>query len=299
MIFSYIIRTLNEAKYLEELMSALIAQDIGDYGYEIVVVDSGSDDDSVKISKKFNANVILISREDFTFGKSLNLGCNAARGDILFFISGHCIPVNNNWALDLAKPIIQNDSVYSFGKQIGARTTQFSEHQIFRKNFPDFEINSTKEIGFFCNNANSALSKNVWSQMPFDESLTGLEDLDLAKKLTMSDKKISYQSKASVYHIHEESSFQIFNRYRRESIALKKILPEIYFNSFDFIRYTVSSIAYDIIYAAQNRSLLKELRSIFSYRFLQYYGTWRGYHGHGNFTKATKDAFFYPNKIKK
>ena len=38
--------------------------------------------------------------------------------------------------------------------------------------------------GFFCNNANAALLKAVWEEHPFDEELTGLEDMHLAKKLT-------------------------------------------------------------------------------------------------------------------
>lgn len=296
MTFSYVIRTLNEAMYLRELLAALSNQKIECHEYEIVVVDSGSEDGTVEIAKEFNANIVSIQRSEFTFGRSLNLGCNASKGDILFFISGHCIPVDNKWALELAKPIINQECIYAFGKQIGARTTKFSEHQIFHKNFPDHAINSTCEIGFFCNNANSALLKDTWLNTNFDEDLTGLEDLDLAKKLTASGFKLSYQNNACVYHIHDESYSQIFMRYKRESIALKKIMPEIHFHIIDFLRYTLSSIFFDLITAAKSKLLWNEIFGIFTFRFLQYYGTLQGYQGHGNVTKATKDSFFYPEK---
>src|SRR5690606_41754809 len=51
--------------------------------------------------------------------------------------------------------------------------------------------------GFFCNNANSAISREAWERYRFDESVTGLEDMELARdrkstRLNSSHVKISY-----------------------------------------------------------------------------------------------------------
>ena len=77
-----------------------------------------------------------IKKEDFSFGKSLNVGCNFSNGDYLVFVSGHCIPVDNHWLENLVSPLEDNCG-YTYGKQIGRGTTKFSENQLFKKYFPD------------------------------------------------------------------------------------------------------------------------------------------------------------------
>jgi len=47
---------------------------------------------------------------------------------------------------------------------------------------------------------------------------------------------ISYASEAEVVHVHHETPRGVFNRYRREAMAYKKIHPESHFNVYDFAR---------------------------------------------------------------
>ena len=65
----------------------------------------------------------------------------------------------------------------------------------------------------FCNNANSAIRRSLWKSLPYNEELTGLEDLDWANKVTSLGKKIIYNAKAEVIHVHNETSKKIYNRY--------------------------------------------------------------------------------------
>ena len=95
MIISVVIRTLNEETYLSELLEKILKQSIeNEDEVEIVIVDSGSSDRTLEIANKFNCRITNIKKEDFTFGRSLNQGSEFSNGDILVFISGHCIPVN-------------------------------------------------------------------------------------------------------------------------------------------------------------------------------------------------------------
>lgn len=86
-------------------------------------------------------------------------------------------------------------------------------------------------MGFFCNNANSALKTSAWKEYRFAEDLTGLEDMFFAKQLTLDGKKIGYVAEAPVYHIHDESWRQIRLRYEREAVALQRIIPELQLGS--------------------------------------------------------------------
>ena len=94
-LISIIIRTYNEERYLRELLETIKVQELPYSETEIIIVDSGSTDRTLPIAESFDCKITHISKKDFTFGRSLNHGCEIARGDILVFISGHCIPVKN------------------------------------------------------------------------------------------------------------------------------------------------------------------------------------------------------------
>lgn len=292
MLVSIIIRTYNEQKHLEELLNSINQQECKEIQHEVVIVDSGSTDRTLLIAEKYACRITHIKKEEFTFGRSLNIGCDFAQGEILIFISGHCIPVSSNWLENLVKPIIEQQAVYTYGCQKGNGDTNFSEHQVFKKYYPS--QSKIPQDGFFCNNANSALLKQQWQQIPYCELLTGLEDMHLAKNIVEQGHKIAYVADATVFHIHEESWSQVKNRYERESIALQKIMPEVHMNFFDFINYYVSAITHDVIEAKRQNILFKNFKDILLFRLMQYWGSYKGNHEHRKLSAETKKKYFYP-----
>ena len=56
--------------------------------YEIIYVDSRSEDDSIEIVKKYQEVTIIKLIEDYNAAIARNLGANLAKGDVLFFIDG-------------------------------------------------------------------------------------------------------------------------------------------------------------------------------------------------------------------
>lgn len=292
MLVSIIIRTYNEERYLNVLIESIKNQIINNINFEIIIVDSGSTDKTLDIAIKHACNIYSIKKEDFSFGKSLNIGCQNSNGEILVFISGHCIPATNDWLINLVNPIIDSKVVLTYGRQIGNEISKFSEMQVFKKYFP--LNNKLPQEDFFCNNANSAILKETWERYKFDENLTGLEDMYLAKTLKLADYKIGYIANACVYHIHIENWRQIKNRYERESVALQLIMPEIHFTFLNLLIYLVSSIYYDSIIAFSEKKLLKNIVNIIKYRSAQYYGSYIGNHSHRKISRKLKEKYFYP-----
>ena len=239
---SIIIRTFNEERYLPYLLNKIRLQSLYNQT-ETIIVDSGSTDSTLSIANDYETRIIEIEKRNFTFGRSLNMGCEKAKGKYLVIVSAHCIPQNNYWIENLVTPLFKNISSYSYGRQIGSKETFFSEEQIFNKYYPP--ITNLFQKGFFCNNANSALTKKEWKIYKFDETLTGLEDIDLAKKIYNNGGNISYVSEACVYHCHKETWQQISRRFERESYALLKISPEITINKFKLVYYIFSAIFFD------------------------------------------------------
>ena len=289
---SIVIRTYNEVKHLPQLLSGIRDQEIPGISCETILVDSGSNDGTVDVATSYGCRVLTIRKSDFTFGRSLNLGCQAATGRYLVFVSGHCVPANSRWLMELISPLTEGIADYVYGKQIGNGDSRFSECQIFKKYFPD--VSSVPQNSFFCNNANAALQKHVWKSHRFNEDLTGLEDMELAKRLISAGLKIGYISTAPVYHLHEESWAKVRNRFEREAVALQHIMPEIQISVADMLRYIASSILMDLGYAVQQRDFSKRLGEIILYRCSQYWGSYRGNHFHRRLSRERKERYFYP-----
>lgn len=291
MIASIIIRTYNEARYLPKLLLSITEQ-VCDFPYETIIVDSGSTDETLSIAKNFNTQIVRIKRNDFTFGKSLNYGCEIASGKYLVFISGHCIPENNDWLKELIKPLNIEEIAYTYGRQIGNETSRFSECQIFSKYFPD--INAIPQEGFFCNNANAALKKKIWQQFPFNEKLTGLEDMELAKRLINENYKLAYVADAAVYHLHDESWHQVRIRYQREAIALRHIMPEVHIRFTDFVRFYLSAVLIDAGCSLKENFNLRRVCQILAFRLMQYWGSYRGNNESKKMSARLREEYFYP-----
>jgi rhamnosyltransferase len=290
-LVSIIIRTLNEERHLNELLEAIASQAHPEIDVEVVIVDSGSTDSTLAIAKQFGCRITHIDKREFTFGRSLNMGCEFARGDILAFISGHCIPCSPNWLTGLLAPLDEGCD-YVYGRQVGRDTTKFSEKQIFQKYFP--EESRVPQVGFFCNNANAAIRRDVWRSNRFNEDLTGCEDMYLARSIVEKGGSIGYCADAAVFHIHDESWRSLLYRYEREAVALRKILPEVHINLLDFVRFVSVGIVKDFRAAFGYRVFWKEAVSICLFRTIQYYGAYKGNHIHRKISQATKMKYFYP-----
>lgn len=293
MKISVVIRTLNEAKHLPALLQGISEQALHEEDQvEVVVVDSGSTDETLAIAESYQARIVHIKKSDFTFGRSLNVGCKAATGDVLVIVSGHCVPVNEAWLSALVAPIRQGLAVYTYGKQIIAEDGRYSEGQILKKYFPD--VSRIPQEGFFVNNANSAISRSHWQMEQFDEALTGLEDMALGKRLVERGFALAYCSDAVVFHIHDESWRQVKRRYEREAIALQQIMPEVQISILDFLRFYLSAILLDAGQALQDRKLHKVIKEILLFRLMQFLGAYRGNHQHRILSKEAKYKYFYP-----
>jgi len=108
---------------------------------------------------------------------------------------------------------------------------------------------------------------------------------------------IAYVAEAEIIHLHDETPAQVQNRYRREAIAMKQILPESTFSLWNFIRLWLGSTSADLLQAKREKVLNAHWRSIFWFRFLQYWGTYQGYHYSGKIDAQLHQAFYYPPGI--
>jgi len=291
-VCSLIIRCCNEEKHIGRLLSGIRAQTVKDT--EIIIVDSGSTDATLSIASRYPTKIVAIKGEDFSFGYSLNVGCAAAAGDLLIIVSAHVYPVHRDWLERLLAPFENDKIALVYGKQLGDERTNFSEHQIFAHLFP--ETSDLNQDHPFCNNANAAIRRSLWERFPYDETLTGLEDLAWAKQVMGAGYHIAYEGKAEVIHVHNELPRVILNRYRREAIAMKSIFPHERFHFLDFIGMYLKNVISDSFHAVRRGILWGNMANIIIFRLMQFWGTYRGFAQHGMVTRQLKQKFYYPNE---
>jgi glycosyltransferase involved in cell wall biosynthesis len=287
---SIVIRAFNEEKHIRRLLSGIQMQDYP--SREIILVDSGSTDKTIDIANEFGAKIVNINATDFTFGRSLNRGIAAASGEIIVIISAHCYPVYPDWLKQLLAPFVDDQVAVSYGKQRGAESNHFSEHQFFRNYFPD--ISQPNQGQPFTHNANAAIRKSLWFEHAYNENLTGLEDLEWSSWAKQSGFRIAYVAEAEIIHIHEETFNQVHNRYKREAIAMKQILPKSRFTLRNMIGMTLRKVFEDLTQARRDNVIQNEIWNVIRFRTMQYLGTWQGYRYSGNIDQGLHRRFYYP-----
>ena len=291
---SIVIRAYNEKQHIGRLLEGIQHQTARDV--EVILVDSGSSDSTVSIAESFGAKIVHIPPQEFTFGRSLNLGIQAAQSELIVIASAHVYPVYPDWLASLLHPFEDDAVALTYGKQRAPESAKFSEQQIFHQWYPD--VSKPRQETAFCNNANTALRRSLWQQNPYDETLTGLEDLAWAKWVKEQGYAIAYVAEAEIIHVHNETPRGVFNRYRREAMAFKRIYPESHFSVYDFLRLTVMNILSDLSHAAREGVLWKTIASIFWFRFMQFHGTRMGYRKSGLLTPQLRETFYYSRRRK-
>ncbi|MDR2122239.1 MAG: glycosyltransferase [Flavobacteriaceae bacterium] len=187
---------------------------------KILIIDSGSSDDTVQIAKEAGFDVVNIQSSEFNHGVTRNLGVHLINCDIVFFLTQDVIPeekaiktlsqVFNDSTIavaygrqlphDYANPLARHARLFNYkcdGYVYGIEDS--SKHGIktaFTSNsFAAYRIDYFKEVGEFPTN-----------------TIFG-EDMFFTAKAILAGYKVAYIPDAIVRHSHNYSPVQEFRRY--------------------------------------------------------------------------------------
>ena len=227
-------------------------------------------------------------------GALFNLGLAAATRDLVAIASAHVYPVYPDWLECLLEPFADPTVALTYGKQRGER-----ELEVFRE--PDLHplvprpARSSPERTPFCNNANAAVRRSTWSMHPYDETLTGLEDLAWAKwaRSRVAPSPTCRRQRSSTSMMKHPRG--VYNRYRREGMAFKKIYPEAHFSLYDFVRMSTANISSDLWHAARQHLFISSFASILWFRAAQFWGTYQGYRHSLEWNWQLRQTFYFPH----
>lgn len=293
--YSIVIRTYNEEEHIGKLLTGILQQTM--QPKEIIIVDSGSTDATISIAAQFSASIMHIDKGEFSFGRALNIGVEQTTAPFVVIASAHVYPVYRNWIEQLLLPFDDPTVGIVYGGQCGDAETHYSEICIMKYWFPSKA--PVKQDHTFCNNANAAIRRALWEQCPYNEYLSGLEDVAFAKEVAVKGYRVAYTEKAQIVHVHRQTIKQIYVRYYREALALKTIYPHERIGKGESFFLLLLNVWSDFLHAWNDKVLHKKALGIILFRFAQFLGTYRGFYDGTVNLKELKEHFYYPKSIQK
>lgn len=195
---SVIIRAKNEEKWIKACLEMIQAQTIKDV--EVILVDNRSSDATVAVASRCGVERI-VALDRYVPGHALNAGIRHSNSEFLVFLSAHCIPKDELWLERLLSGFQHgNDIAGVYGRQI---PVSFSSDADKRDLLTTFGLDRRIQVkDYFFHNANSAIRRDLWEQIPFDETVTNVEDRMWAKAVIERGFRLVYEPEAVVYHHH-------------------------------------------------------------------------------------------------
>ncbi len=177
---SIIIPVKNEASNLEACLRSIRDARSVDVAYEILVIDNGSEDDTLDVARRFSADVHVVP--DVTVAALRNYGAEHAQGKVLAFIDADCT-LEPDW-FDSVLPYIDNESIKCFGNPPGIpeQSTWVQEcwYQIRKKGKP---TDPPEKIEWL-ESMNLFVRRDTFHAVNgFDTSLETCEDYDFGVRL--------------------------------------------------------------------------------------------------------------------
>tara|TARA_B100000035_G_scaffold301613_1_gene298388 strand:- start:784 stop:1728 length:945 start_codon:yes stop_codon:yes gene_type:complete len=292
---SVLIRNLNEEEQLKILFPILDNQTYENF--EVIFLDSGSNDNSLEFVKNYNSKYkIIIDEIDkalFTFGRALNICANLSnKPDYIISLSAHCFPISNDYITNYVNIFEDSDCEIVYGKQVGYKDSMLSEASHLSKWFD--EKYGMKKDTPFTNNGNCGYKFKIWEKYQFDENLTGCEDIEFASRALKDGAGIIYGDKITVQHFHSEDFKTVYFRYFREALALNSIFS-FKFSILNFITNLFKEVLTDISFKYKNKSFaFRDIISILKYRFSKNLGHFNGFRNKESHNKSK--IYYYNSK---
>ncbi|HEV2062605.1 MAG TPA: glycosyltransferase [Solirubrobacteraceae bacterium] len=217
---SVVIPVKDGGKDLRRCLDGVARQRFDD-DVEIVVVDSGSRDDSRDVARSFGARVHQIAPHEFNHGATRNLGVSLASGRYLVFTSQDAEPDGDDWLSRLVAPLREDETIAGvYGRQVPHADAKPPERfflEFLYGPVPKVQRAARREElsmqTTLFSNANSVIRRDVLERFPFVEDIIMSEDQEWSKRVLLAGYAIYYEPLAVVRHSHPYTVRAAFRRF--------------------------------------------------------------------------------------
>ncbi|MBI1792906.1 MAG: glycosyltransferase [Chloroflexi bacterium] len=292
---SIVIPTKNAGPLFRKTLEAIKKQQY-EGPIELIIIDSGSTDNTLSLASEYGAFVITIPPNEFDHGLTRNRAIEKATGEIIILMSQDVLPGNEHLIHNFVTAFEDKDVAGAYARQVPRENADvitkrnLNNWLIGRKrdeirlirDWTLYQSLSPMEHYYFCNfdNVCSAIRRNVWQSIPFNANKFG-EDIDWSQRVLESGWKIAYWPSSYVIHSHERS---YRHEYDRARLCHEKLYAQFGIHTAptwrDVFRLTFISTMQDWNYAAQHeKQFFKFLGLLVRIPFLNFasmYGQYKG-----------------------
>lgn len=229
-----VIPTKNGGALFLKVLGALARQTIWDRT-ELIVVDSGSQDDTVFFAKRAGARVFEIPPEEFNHGATRDYGISKANSEYIILMVQDAVPLDSGMLERLlsalkeervagvyARQIPRPDADVLTQRNLNMWLTGRTEREV--RSIPNeewYEALAPMQKYRFCNfdNVCSAINRSIWLDEKFGQVNFG-EDIDWAERVLKRGYKIVYDPSAAAIHSHDRP---MTYEYKRAYVCHRKL----------------------------------------------------------------------------
>ena len=248
---SVIIPALNEEKNIRRCLTAVFSQQT-DFEFEVVLVDSGSNDRTREIARDFEKSnklrVLEIAAKDFNHGRTRQYASDQAEGDFLVYLVADAEPANKEWLYRLVAACKKDERIAgAYSRQIARAGAGIIEKLRLAKRVAGRDEARLTELAspddywmleplsriLLCDfdDVSSVRKRSVLTKIPIPESAWA-EDLVWSRECLMAGLKIAYEPDSAVYHSHALSARYLFKRGWIDQKAASQYFGQVYYPDF-------------------------------------------------------------------
>lgn len=236
---SCIIPTLNAGPEFSLLLRKLMTQR-GLESIEIVIVDSGSTDETVRIARAEGCTVVEINPADFSHSFARNVGADAASGRYLLFMVQDAFPIGSYWIYGMLTYLQEHSdqrlaavscSEYSRSDSDMMYDSIINTHYRFLGCLEYDRIGMFRGEDHMSLRANGQLSdvacliaKELFALYRYRGDYA--EDLDLGIRLIKDGYRVAMLSSVKVIHSHNRPAFYYLKRGFVDMVFLSSLFPD-------------------------------------------------------------------------
>ncbi len=230
-MISVVIPVYNGAEFLREVLDSVCGQRL-DEPFEVLVIDSGSTDESREIARAFpQIRLIEIANENFGHGRTRNLGVRETSGDLIAFLTQDATPSSPQWLAAYRRAFSLDERVgAAFGPHLPRSGVNPLMARLLIDHFESFSptgepvIHRQGETSYL-SNSNSCISREAWEHTPFRE-IPYAEDQAFGVDVLANGYSKVYTPEAAAWHSHDYGMIETFKRYFDEYRGLNDSVGE-------------------------------------------------------------------------
>ncbi len=270
---SVIIPTKNAGGIFGDVLAGLRGQTFSG-GLEIVVVDSGSTDQTLELARQYGCIVHKIDPAEFDHGATRDRAIGFANAPVVILMTQDAVPANENLVQALHACFHDQRVAGAYARQIPRTqadvltTRNVNNHLTGRGALVVQEVPEPGALARLppleryvaCNfdNVCSAVRRSAWENTRFGKCDFG-EDLVWAKRVLEAGWKILYEPSAAVIHSHDRS---LRYEYQRTYMCHRKLFELFEVATVPAARYVprclLAAVVQDSVYVIKNESRFRQ-----------------------------------------